>query len=230
MLKKRLITVLFLLPPVIFLVWYNVLTTSLLAVLWGGLAAWEFYHNIGRDKATPLTGFGIILTALLIVHPVVNRSYYIPLLLTTSVILPLVWLLFQKFKENAFARWSWTIAGAIYVGWLLSYLLSIRAGYNLPQLSADAARNWTFYGLTVTIDPVSDSGGQLVVGKFVEFVNKSNDYELINSLKEADKTVKIYKRTKIIPDIEINSLLNEFRVLYPNSIFDQNNPNEYAQP
>jgi phosphatidate cytidylyltransferase len=155
MLKKRLITVLFLLPPVIFLVWYNVLTTALLAVLWGGLAAWEFYHNIGHDKATPLTAFGILLTALFIIHPVVNLNYYIPLLLTASVVLPLVWLLFQKIKENAFARWSWTIAGAIYIGWLLSYLLSIRAGYNLPQLSGDATRNWTFYGLIVTI--LSDS-------------------------------------------------------------------------
>lgn len=164
MLKKRLITVLFLLPPVIFLVWYNVLTTALLAVLWGGLAAWEFYHNIGRDKATPLTAFGVLLTALFIIHPIVNASYYIPLLLTTSVILPFVWLLFQKFKDNAFARWSWTIAGAIYIGWLLSYLLAIRAGYNLPQLSGDATRNWAFYTLSVTI--LSDSTAYFT-GRFI---------------------------------------------------------------
>jgi phosphatidate cytidylyltransferase len=164
MLKKRLITVVFLLPPVIFLVWYNVLTTSALAVLWGGLAVWEFYHNINRDRITPLTAFGITLTALFIIHPVVNLDYYVPLLLTASVILPLVWLLFQKSKENAFARWSWTIAGAIYIGWLLSYLLAVRAGYNLPQLSGAAARNWAFYALTTTI--FSDSTAYFVGRQF----------------------------------------------------------------
>lgn len=164
MLKKRLITVAFLLPLVIFLVWYNIITTSVLAVLWGGLAAWEFYRNINRDRATPLTAFGITLTALFIIHPIVNQGYYIPLLLTASVILPLVWLLFQQFKDNAFARWAWTIAGAIYIGWLLSYLLALRAGYNLPQLSEAAARNWAFYALTATI--LSDSTAYFVGLRF----------------------------------------------------------------
>jgi len=160
MLKKRLITVAFLLPLVVFLVWYNIVTTSVLAVLWGGLAAWEFYRNIKSDYNKPLTAFGVALTALFIINPVVNLGFYIPLLLTASVILPLVWLLFQKVKEDAFARWAWTIAGAIYIGWLLSYLLAIRTRYNLPQLSETAARNWAFYALTATI--FSDSTAYFV--------------------------------------------------------------------
>jgi phosphatidate cytidylyltransferase len=164
MLKKRLITVAFLLPPVIFLVWYNAITTALLAVIWGGLAAWEFYHNINRDQIKPLIAFGITLTTLFIIHPVVNLNYYLPLLLTASVIIPLVWMLFEKFKENAFARWAWTISGAIYIGWLLSHPIALRAGYNLPQLSESAARNWAFYALTTTI--FSDSTAYFVGRQF----------------------------------------------------------------
>lgn len=151
MLRTRLITVAFLVPPVIFLVWYSVITATLLAVLWGGLAAWEFYHNINHEEMRPLSILGIVLTVLFIIHPLIASVYYLPLLLTASVIVPLLWLLIGRFRENNFARWSWTIAGAIYIGWLLSHLIGLRAAFNLPQLSDPAARNWTFYALVTTI-------------------------------------------------------------------------------
>jgi phosphatidate cytidylyltransferase len=150
-LKKRLLTVAIIVPPVIFLVWVNALTATLLAVIWGGLAAWEFYHNINRDHVTPLTVFGLLLTVLFIINPLIGLNYYLPLLLTASVVIPLTWLILQPNKENAFARWSWTVAGAIYIGWLLSYLMAIRSGHNLPTLGPDDARNWTFYSLVTNI-------------------------------------------------------------------------------
>jgi phosphatidate cytidylyltransferase len=155
MLKKRLITALLILPPVIFLVWYNAITTALLGAIWGLMSAYEFYHNVNRDRITPLTVFGLAITFLFIVHPVLNINLFIPLLLTASVVLPLIWLIFAKEKENAFARWAWTIAGAIYIGWLLSYLIALRSGYNLPTLSETGARNWAFYAFFITV--MSDS-------------------------------------------------------------------------
>ncbi len=155
MLKKRLLTAIFLLPPVIFLVWYSAYTSAVLAVAWGLIAAYEFYHNVNRDRITPLTAFGLVMTVLFIVSPLVSVSYYLPLLLTGAVVIPLIWLVMQRDKENAFARWSWTIAGAIYIGWLLSYLVAVRAGYNLPALTEAGSRNWTFYTLSVNI--ISDS-------------------------------------------------------------------------
>lgn len=164
MLKKRLITAFFIVPPVIFLVWYSPFTASALGVLWGFIAAWEFCHNVNRDKVTPLMAFGLIMTVLFIIHPLVNISYFIPLLLTGSVTIPLTWLLLKKDKENAFARWSWTIAGAIYIGWLTSYLVALRTGYNLPGLAETAARNWTFYALSTNI--LSDSMAFFIGRKF----------------------------------------------------------------
>ena len=155
MLKKRLITGFLILPPIIFLVWYNAITTALLGAIWGLMSAYEFYHNINRDRITPLTPFGLAITVLFIIHPILNINLLTPLLLTAAVVLPLVWLLFARDKENAFARWSWTIAGAIYIGWLLSYLIALRSGYNLPSLSETSARNWGFYALTTTV--MSDS-------------------------------------------------------------------------
>jgi phosphatidate cytidylyltransferase len=164
MLKKRLITVAIILPPVILMVWFSAVTSAVLAVIWGFMSAYEFYHNINLDRITPLTAFGLIMTVLFIVNPLINLSYFIPLLLTVSVIIPLIFLLLKKDKENAFARWSWTIAGAIYIGWLLSYLVALRTGYKLPALDEAAARNWTFYALATTI--LSDSMAYFVGLKF----------------------------------------------------------------
>lgn len=164
MLKKRLITATIILPPVVILVWLGAITSAVLAVIWGFMAAYEFYHGVNRDKVTPLTAFGLIITLLFIINPIVSFNFFVPLLLTASVIMPLVYLLLQRDKENAFARWSWTIAGAIYIGWLLSYLVALRAGYKLPALDEAAARNWTFYALATTI--LSDSMAYFIGSQF----------------------------------------------------------------
>ena len=56
--------------------------------------------------------------------------------------LPLIWLLLRPQKEEAFTRWAWTIAGILYVGWLLSYLVALRG--------LDAGRDWVFFALFTT--------------------------------------------------------------------------------
>jgi len=44
-------------------------------------------------------------------------------------------------KEGAFTRWTWVMAGVLYVGWLLSYLVALRL---------DAGRSWLFLALLAT--------------------------------------------------------------------------------
>ena len=58
------------------------------------------------------------------------------------MILPLIWLLLRSQKETAFTSWAWTIAGILYVGWLLSYLVALRG--------LDAGREWVFLALFTT--------------------------------------------------------------------------------
>jgi phosphatidate cytidylyltransferase len=53
-----------------------------------------------------------------------------------------MWLLLRQQKEQAFIGWAWTIAGIVYVGWLLSYLVALRG--------LDDGRNWVFFTLFAT--------------------------------------------------------------------------------
>jgi len=158
MLKERVITSLWFAPLLGVVVWFGGepgFTT--LIVIFGILAAIEFYRMVATSKASPLTYFGLIFTALFILsrnsellsvlEPHFNLDLLTPLLLTLAVVLSLIGLLARRQKEGAFTSWIWTIAGIFYVGWLLSHLVALRG--------LDDGRNWVFFVLFVTW--VSDS-------------------------------------------------------------------------
>ena len=145
MLKKRVITALCGIPFLIAAIWFDKpLPWFLIAVaVWGVLAVFEFYRMVAESKVPPLTYFGLIWTLLFILSP--HFDYDIlapPLLLTSAVVLSLIWLLLRPQKEGAFAGWAWTIAGILYIGWLLSYLVALR--------ELDDGRNWVFLALFAT--------------------------------------------------------------------------------
>ncbi len=144
MLKKRVITGLWGIPLLIAAVWFDqpLPWFTLLVAIWGLLAVFEFYKMVAGAKAPPLTYFGLIWTLLFILSPHFNYDFLIPLLLTSAVVLSLIWLLLRPQKEGAFIGWVWTIAGILYVGWLLSYFVALRG--------LDDGRNWVFLALFAT--------------------------------------------------------------------------------
>jgi len=153
MLKKRIITSLWFVPLLVIVVWFGGESGfTALMVVFGVLAALEFYRMVAISKAPPFTYFGLIWTALFILsrnsellarlEPHFNPSLVTPLLLTSAVVLPLIGLLSRRQKEGAFTTWAWTIAGILYVGWLLSYLVALRG--------LDGGRNWIFLALFTT--------------------------------------------------------------------------------
>lgn len=153
MLKKRIITALWFAPLLVIVVWFGREPGfTALMVTFGILAALEFYRMVATSKAPPFTYFGLIWTAffilsrnselLSILEPHLNLGLLTPLLLTSAVVLPLIGLLSRRQKEGAFTTWAWTIAGILYVGWLLSYLVALRG--------LDAGRNWVFFALFIT--------------------------------------------------------------------------------
>ena len=79
---------------------------------------------------------------LFILSPHFNYHLITPLLLTSGVMLSLIWLIWRPQKEGAFVGWAWTIAGILYIGWLLSYLVALRGLEN--------GRDWTFLALFTT--------------------------------------------------------------------------------
>jgi phosphatidate cytidylyltransferase len=133
MFKLRTISTLIALPVIVIVVWLGTPWLTFLAAAWGMGAVYEFYQLVKKSKGLePLTWFGLIWVLLFILNPgfphilPVYRLQPVSLLLTTAVILPLIILLFRKGKENAFANWAWTVAGILYIGWLLSYYIELR--------------------------------------------------------------------------------------------------------
>jgi phosphatidate cytidylyltransferase len=144
MLKKRVITGLWGIPLLIATVWFDkpLPWFTILVAIWGMLAVFEFYKLVAGAKAQPLTYFGLIWTLLFIISPHFQYGFIVPLLLTLAVMLPLTWLLGRPKKEGAFFSWAWTLAGILYLGWLLSYLVALRG--------LDEGRNWVFFALFTT--------------------------------------------------------------------------------
>ena len=144
MLKKRVITALCIIPLLIAAVWFDqpLPWFTMLVAIWGVLAVLEFYKLTKTSKVSPLTYFGLIWTLLFILSPHFNHDLAIPLLLTSAVVISLIWLLWLPQKEGAFIGWAWTIAGILYIGWLLSYFVALRG--------LDNGREWVFLALLTT--------------------------------------------------------------------------------
>ncbi len=102
------------------------------------------------SKVSPLTYLGLIWTLLFILSPHVDYDTLIPLLLTSVVILSLIWLLLRRQKEGAFVGWAWTIGGILYIGWLLSHFVALRGGYYPLSITETDGRNWVFLALFTT--------------------------------------------------------------------------------
>ena len=143
-LKKRVITALWGLPLLIAAIWFDkpLPWFTILVAIWGLLAVSEFYKMAAASKILPLSYFGLVWTLLFILSPHFDYNTLIPLLLTSGVILSQIWLLLRRQKEAAFIDWAWTIAGILYLGWLLSHFVALRG--------LDDGRNWVFFALFTT--------------------------------------------------------------------------------
>jgi len=154
MLEKRLITALWGIPLLIAAIWFDTPLPwfTVLIAIWGMLAAFEFYRLVSVTKALPLTYFGVLFCLFFILsrdsdllvtlEPHFNLNLLTPLLFTSAVLVSLIWLIGRGQKGETFAGWAWTIAGILYVGWLLSYLVALRG--------LDEGRNWVFLALLTT--------------------------------------------------------------------------------
>ena len=153
MLKKRIITSIWFVSLLVVVVWFGEEPGfTALMIVFSVLAALEFYHMVAGSKVSPLSCFGLVWTSLFILsrnsqvisalEPYLNTGLITPLLLTTAVIPSLLWLLSRRQKEGAFATWAWTIAGILYIGWLLSHMVALRG--------LEDGRNWVFFVLFVT--------------------------------------------------------------------------------
>jgi len=152
MLKQRLITALWGLPLVTIVIWFGEPWFTIFIALLGLLAAYEFYRIVATKHAQAFTYLGLTWTLLFILSPHFGYAVTTPLLLTSLVVISLICSLRRKTVEGAYTGFVWTIAGVLYIGWLLSYLVALRG--------LDAGRYWVFLALFVTF--ASDSSAYFI--------------------------------------------------------------------
>jgi phosphatidate cytidylyltransferase len=128
MLKNRVITALWAIPLVLAAIWFNtpipwfVILAGVVAVI----GVYEFYRITGVAKSLSLTIFGVIFAALFIVRAYYPDTIELSILLAAGVGLSLAVLIFLPKEEGLYARWAYMVGGALYVGFLLSFLAATR--------------------------------------------------------------------------------------------------------
>jgi len=156
LLWKRIATSVLLIPVIWAAVWAPQRPLpwfSLVMSIWALGALFEFYRIANATgKCCPLTYPGLVLAFLLIIMPVFDQPALSWLVLTLSVVAPLVWVMMQRDKSIAFVSWAWTLAGIMYLGWLASHYVALRG--------LEFGREWCLFALFTTF--VSDSSAYFV--------------------------------------------------------------------
>lgn len=135
--KKRVITFFWLTPLILGVAWLGNPWFALVFALASLLAVREFYRLISLSGGTPFPLWGMLLTLLFFLSPILPLSFSVILAFSLLSCLAL-----SLFFKNPLG-WIWTLVGALYVGWLLSYLLALREW--------EMGREWVILGLVTTI-------------------------------------------------------------------------------
>lgn len=132
MLRSRVLVVIILLPIGIFLIYLGGAAFSLFVTLILALAAWEYtrlFKMTGQQPSGLLVVGGVVLFAL-------GRAWdgfpSAPVLLSLVILAAMSYHLvaYERGREQAATDFGVTLAGAIYIGWLGAYLISLR---DLPE-------------------------------------------------------------------------------------------------
>ena len=143
MLKKRVITALWGILLLIAAVWFDepLPWFTIFIAVWGLLAVFEFYKITSVTGVRLLACFGLLWALFFIIHPHFDYAFLLPLLLTSALVLSLISLVFLPRPKESFISWAWMIAGILYIGWLLSYLVTLRM---------EAGSGWVYLALFAT--------------------------------------------------------------------------------
>ena len=150
MLKYRVITGAVGVPLVILAIWFGDpwpwFTLLIAAAALAG--TYEFYHMANFNRREPLIYLGLLWALALVLSPHYRSLDVLPIVITATTLISLICLLCRPSKESSFRNWAWTIVGALYVGWMLSYWLNLRG--------LEDGRNWVYLAMLTTF--ANDTG------------------------------------------------------------------------
>jgi phosphatidate cytidylyltransferase len=139
MLKQRVITGAVGMSLIILAIWFGDPWFSVLIAAATLAGTYEFYQMANLDRREPLIYFGLLWALALVLSPHYPSTNVLPIVITATMLVSLIWLLQHSPREKAFRNWAWTIVGALYVGWLLSYWLNLRG--------LEDGRNWVYLAM-----------------------------------------------------------------------------------
>ncbi len=145
--RSRVLVALFLVPTVILITWAGGIVFASAVMAAALLATWEFFKLMEKGGFKPIWPMGLLLTALLALNAYLPHSGLLYLGLTAWLIIATTWQLFRR-TPSPVADWALTLAGGLYIGWLISHFISLRS---LPQ-------GYTWVMLTFLITWAGDSG------------------------------------------------------------------------
>lgn len=100
----------------------------LLVVLIGAAAvvgALEFFHLGTLSGGRPLVILGTVCTLALTIGALFDNRWVVPAILAVAVLLSLALALGFR-RETLSLSWGWTMAGVLYMGWMLGHFVALR--------------------------------------------------------------------------------------------------------
>ncbi len=154
MLTKRLLTSAVALPVLFLGIWYG--DPWFTAIVAGAVVAGliEFYGMAGESTTNTLAVFGIAMGVLFVVDAR-GGSPSTAALMTSVAVFSLVLLIVQRRGVDVAFGWAWTVAGVIYLGWMLSRAVLLR--------QVDDGRGWIMVAVlgTFAVDTAAFFSGQI---------------------------------------------------------------------
>jgi phosphatidate cytidylyltransferase len=158
-LVSRVASALVLLPLIIFVVWWSIWSVAVGVTVATVIALQELYGAFEAGGYQPRTGLGIGI-ALALVASVVLRPFVafdlLPVVLAGAILASLIGELPRHNHAGGLPAWALTFTGALYIGWLLSHFVLLRALTTqlnpglLTPLEIEPGAAWVFLVLAVT--------------------------------------------------------------------------------
>ena len=152
MLKHRVITGVVGVPLIILAIWFGGPWTTIFIAAAALAGVYEFYRMANFDRREPLLYLGLLWTLAFVLSAYFRNPDLLPIVVTAAIVVSLICLLLRPSREKAFDKWAWTIAGALYVGWMLSYWLNLRG--------LEAGRDWFYLAMLTTF--ANDTGAYFI--------------------------------------------------------------------
>ena len=142
MLRKRVLSSLALIPIIVAAIWFGDPWFTVIIALFAILGTTEFYRLAKASGGEPAASLGLLLVLAFIIGAHSTDERVPPLLVTTTILLPLIWLIWNQNRAKAFLSWAFTLAGVFYIGWTMSHFVLLRE-------LADG-RDWVFMAILGT--------------------------------------------------------------------------------